>query len=151
MEPDLLGDLYQEIILDHSRNPMNQRELPQADICGEAVNPFCGDETRVQVQLEAETASAVGGSAIGCAISQAARSLMTQRLIGASIADMKTMDSLFRSLMDGKSQSEEELERLGDLTVLSSVRRYPVRIKCALLPWLALEEGIEDYLKESSQ
>lgn len=151
MGRDVLDDLYQEIILDHSRNPKNQRELPRPDISGEAVNPFCGDETRVQVQLEAERASAVGGSAIGCAISQAARSIMTDGLIGASIADMQSMDSLFRSLMDGDDLSDEELDRLGDLTVLEGVRRYPVRIKCALLPWLALEEGIEDYLKEGGQ
>ena len=151
MGRDVLDDLYQEIILDHSRNPKNQRELPRPDISGEAVNPFCGDETRVQVQLEAERASAVGGSAIGCAISQAARSIMTDGLIGASIADMQSMDSLFRSLMDGDDLSDEELDRLGDLTVLEGVRRYPVRIKCALLPWLALEEGIEDYLKEGCQ
>ncbi len=151
MGRDVLDDLYQEIILDHSRNPKNQRELRQPDICGEAVNPFCGDETRVQVQLESERASAVGGSAIGCAISQAARSIMTEWLLGASIADMKAMDSLFRSLMDGDELSEDELDRLGDLTVLEGVRRYPVRIKCALLPWLALEEGIEDYLKEAGR
>ena len=151
MGRDVLGDLYQEIILDHSRSPKNQRELPQPDITGEAVNPFCGDETRVQVKLEAERASAVGGSAIGCAISQAARSLMTEWLIGASIADMKAMDSLFRSLMDGDDLSEEQLDRLGDLTVLEGVRRYPVRIKCALLPWIALEEGIEDYMREAGQ
>ena len=151
MGRDVLDDLYQEIILDHSRNPKNQRELPQPDISGEAVNPFCGDETRVQVQLDAERASAVGGSAIGCAISQAARSIMTEWLIGASIADMQSMDALFRSLMNGDHLSEDELDRLGDLTVLEGVRRYPVRIKCALLPWLALEEGIEDYLKEGGQ
>ena len=147
----MLDDLYQEIILDHSRNPKNQRELPRPDISGEAVNPFCGDETRVQVQLEAERASAVGGSEIGCAISQAARSIMTDGLIGASIADMRSMDSLFRSLMDGDDLSDEELDRLGDLTVLEGGRRYPVRIKCALLPWLALEEGIEAYQKEGCQ
>ena len=151
MGRDVLDDLYQEIILDHSRNPKNQRELPRPDITGEAVNPFCGDETRVQVQLEAERASAVGGSAIGCAISQAARAIMTGWLFGASIEDMKAMDSLFRSLMDGDELSEEDLDRLGELTVLEGVRRYPVRIKCALLPWLALEEGIEDYLKEGGR
>ena len=151
MGRDVLDDLYQEIILDHSRNPKNQREVPQPDIRGEAVNPFCGDETRVEVKLEADKVSAVGGSAIGCAISQAARSLMTEGLAGASIADMKAMDSLFRSLMGGDDLSEEDLDRLGDLTVLEGVRRFPVRIKCALLPWLALEEGIEDYLKEAGQ
>ena len=147
----MLGDLYQEIILEHSRNPKNQRELPQPDIAGEAVNPFCGDETRIEVQLKADKAAAVGGLAIGCAISQAARSLMTEGLIGTSIADMEAMGSLFRSLMDGDDLSEEDLGRLGDLTVLEGVRRYPVRIKCALLPWLALEEGIKDYLKEAGR
>ena len=151
MEPDALGDLYQEVILEHSRNPRNLRLLPRPDIHGEAVNPFCGDETRVQVQLESDTASDVGGSAIGCAISQATRSLMTQKLFGASIADMEDMNSLFRSLMDGTALSDDELRRLGDLTVLAGVRSYPVRIKCALLPWLALEEGIADYRKAAGR
>ena len=150
MESDDLGDLYQEIILDHSRDPHNQQELDRPDICGEAVNPFCGDETRVQIEMEGGRAKMVGGSAKGCAISQATRSLMTENLAGKTVEDIEDLIGLFQALLNGQDLSEEDLERLGDLTVLAGVRQFPVRIKCALLPWMALEDGVADYLRAAS-
>ncbi len=140
-----LDDLYREAILDHSRKPRHQAVLDRADITASAVNPFCGDETSIQVALESGRVSQVGGRAKGCAISQASRSMLTQLLIGQSLDEIDTIIAIFQRMMRGREPSLEEMARLGDVGALEGVRQFPVRIKCALLAWSALEEAIEAY------
>ncbi len=140
-----LDDLYLDIILDHSRSPRNQERLQKADIVVEGVNPFCGDETLIQIALDSGRVSRVGGGSKGCAISQASRSMLTELLEGKTLEEIEHLVSVFEDMMSGGQPPEEELEKLGDVRLLESVRKFPVRIKCALLAWTALEDGIEDY------
>ena len=148
MEQGELEDLYQEIILDHSRNPRNNESLESPDVAGEAVNPFCGDETEIQLVLNDGHVTTVGGKAKGCAISQAARSLLSDRLSGKTVVEIEALIALFQSLLQGQQMSESEMDTLGDLTVLAGVRQFPVRIKCALLPSMALEDGIVTFKRK---
>ena len=150
METDELDDLYQELILDHYRNPRNTKKLEDADIEARGFNPFCGDEVILDAALDGEgRIHEVGFDGRGCSISQASASMMTELLSGKTPAEAQVLATLFRDLMHGKELSEEERESLGDLEVLEGVRQYPIRIKCALLAWFALQEGIEEHLARS--
>jgi nitrogen fixation NifU-like protein len=143
--PDVpLGGLYGDAIMDHYRNPRRRSPLPDADVESHELNPFCGDEITLQIKLDCEgRVESVSSVSQGCSIIQASASMMAELMAGQTLAVLKDRSRKFRSMMRGESLSEDDLKELGDLPALQVVRRYPVRIKCALLPWLALEEGIE--------
>ena len=147
MELDELDRLYGDPILDHCRNPRNHDQLPDPDLLGASINPFCGDEVDLQIILDGSRASPVGVQGRGCSINQASASMLSEVIEGRTIKEMESLSELFRGMMRGDEPSEHELGRLGDLGALSAVRRYPIRIKCALLAWSALEEAIERYRK----
>ena len=144
-----LDDVYGETILEHRRNPLNKEKLDDADFTADGVNPFCGDEVHLQVDLdERDLVSRVGFQGEGCSINQASGSILSEIIKGTALTEVEAKAVLFNRLMGGESLSEPELNELGDLKALSGVRNFPVRIKCALLAWSTLEEGIEDYRRD---
>lgn len=142
---DELDELYREVILDHYRNPRNRQPVPHPDIVGEGQNPFCGDEVTVQIGLEGERIARVGIQGRGCSISQASASMMGELLKGKGLQEARRLFRRVRDMLQGKALSPQELEELGDLEALRGVSKFPVRIKCALLGWMALEEGIANW------
>ncbi len=143
--PDVpLDGLYGDAIMDHYRNPRRRNPVPNADVESHELNPFCGDEITLQIKLADDgRVEAVSSVSQGCSIIQASASMMADLMAGKTLADLNDRSRKFRGMMQGESLSEDDLKELGDLPALQVVRRYPVRIKCALLPWLALAEGIE--------
>ena len=151
MELNRLDGLYRDAILDHRRNPRNHERLTSPDIVGDAINPFCGDEIHLQLNLDSESRiSGVGLQGEGCSINLAAGSMLAEALEGKALHEVGTLVGLIRSMMRGDAEAENLLRREGDLSNLSGVRDYPVRIKCALLPLSALTQGIEGYKSGSS-
>jgi nitrogen fixation NifU-like protein len=145
--PDNPDALYGDVIMDHYRNPRHRAPLTSADVEAEEFNPFCGDRATLQLRLnhaDANSASIqyVSALAEGCSIIQASASLLADNLHGRTLEQAADLSQLFRDLMQGKPLPPVALSELGDLEALEIVRQYPVRIKCALLPWVALEEAL---------
>jgi nitrogen fixation NifU-like protein len=145
MEPRPLDELYQDAILEHRRHPRNRRELASPDLSGRAVNPFCGDEVAVQMVLEQGRIAEVGVQAEGCSINQATASMASEAVLGLTLAQADTLRASFASMMKGGELTDEERQNMGELGTLSGVREYPVRIKCALLTWGAIEDTISSH------
>ena len=140
-----LDSLYQEIVLDHYKNPRNHRLLEEHDLKAEGFNPFCGDRVMLTAKLDdAGLVSEVGFSGEGCAISQSSASMMTEAIKGGTVANASEMVAVFKGMMQGKELSPEQEESLGELAVLRGVREFPIRIKCALLTWSALQDAIAE-------
>ena len=136
--------LYGDMIMEHYRTPRNRAPLSAPTLTAYELNPFCGDLIDLQLRLNGDGAvDGVFANSEGCSIIQASASMMSEAIKGKTIAEMNTLSGLFRSFL--RSQPEEDgqpVASLGDLCALGVVRQYPVRIKCALLPWTALEEAI---------
>ena len=143
MARDELDDLYDACILDHCREPRNAARLEAPDAAARAVNPFCGDEVDLQIELDGGRVTRVGVQSVGCSINQAAASMLSVAVSGKSIAEAATVSEKFRDMMAGDALPGGEAARMGDLASLRSVRAFPVRIKCALLSWTALEDALE--------
>ena len=141
-----LDDLYEAIILDHYRNPRNTDPVDSPDIDLEVNNPFCGDEFQIQMKVENDAVSAVGITGRGCAISQASASLLAELVEGKKSGEVRESVSAFRRLLQGVEISAEEREVLGDIEALGGVRKFPVRIKCALLSWVGLDDALKEHL-----
>jgi nitrogen fixation NifU-like protein len=146
---DQLDELYDDAILDHRRKPRNHHRLEGADITADGVNPFCGDEIHLQINLdEGGRADQVGLQGEGCSINQASGSMLTEAIQGKTLVEIEAVASSFSDMMQGDGPSQDAMKRLGDLEAMSGVRQFPVRIKCALLAWDALEDGIESYRRD---
>ena len=146
MELNKLDDLYREAILDHRRNPRNHERLTAPDIVGDAINPFCGDEIHLQLNLDDEhRVSSVGLQGEGCSINLAAGSMLSEAIQGKALDEVDALIGTFRRMMRGDAEAETLLRGEGDLANLAGVRDYPVRIKCALLPVSALTQGLGSY------
>ena len=137
-----LEELYQSVILDHSKRPRNFGEIADGAVHVHGDNPSCGDEIDLSVKFGAEGAvDDVKFKGLGCAISQASASLMTMKLKGKSEADARAMLRAFHDLV---TVEVTELPRmLGDLRLLQGVRKFPQRVKCAMLAWRAFEQALE--------
>ena len=146
-EPQL-DELYRDVILDHYRSPRNKGQLSDPTIVSEGVNPLCGDEINLQIHLAGDKVEDIKFHGRGCSISQSSSSMMTELLKGKSLEQATSLAAAFKGMMQGKEP--EALEELGDLEALQGVRKYPVRIKCALLAWTTLEEGIKKHLKKKA-
>ena len=134
-----LQELYREVILDHNRRPRNFGEIEDADRVVEGVNPLCGDRMTLYVDLEGEHIRDIRFKGTGCAISVASSSLMTEKAKGNSIDALKHLFDRVHAMLTGDDAvADEELEQLDKLAVLSGVRAYPTRVKCATLAWHAL-------------
>ena len=144
-QPDVpLDGLYGDVVMDHYRNPRNRAFLADADVEAEEFNPFCGDRASLQLKLDGEgNVCDVSATAEGCSIIQASTSMLSDLLEGKSLDDAVELGAKFRKAMQ-KGAADDDID-LGDLLALQVVREYPVRIKCALLPLTALEEGIKAY------
>jgi nitrogen fixation NifU-like protein len=134
-----LRDLYQEVILDHSKRPRNFRSMPDADRTAEGYNPLCGDRETVFVNMDGDVVRDVSFQGAGCAISTASASMMTESVKGRTRAEAESLFERFHDLIVGKGGESDEL---GKLAVFSGVREYPVRVKCATLPWHTLKAAL---------
>ncbi len=140
----LADDLYRETILDHYHNPRNHGIIDNPSAKVEGVNPLCGDELTLYLMVEKDKVVDLKLEAKGCSINTASGSMMTEAVLGKSVEEATEIISKFKSMMLDKNQSELELpEEMADLEALQGVKKYPVRIKCALLPWNTLIEGLE--------
>ena len=140
-----LRELYQDVILEHSKAPRNYRELPAANHKAEGYNPLCGDHFTIYLDLENGSIRDVTFQGAGCAISKASASMMTQSVKGKSKEEAAKLFERFHSLVTG--QAEGDSESLGKLAVFAGVSEFPVRVKCASLAWhtlLAALEGKQD-------
>ena len=136
-----LEELYQEVILDHSRRPRNFGELPDASVKVHGDNPSCGDEIHLAVKFDGNGGlEAIKFTGHGCAISQASASLMTIKLKGKSRAEVEKMLGAFHDLVT--TEKNDAPKNLGDLQVMRGVRKFPQRVKCAMLPWRAIEQAL---------
>ena len=150
-----LRDLYQQVILDHQRSPRNLRVIPQADRITKGHNPLCGDQVTIYLKLEAGKVADVSFQGVGCAISVSSASMMTERIKGKSVDEVRLLFQSFPKLLTGSPRDvgpgrrlvsaggTDGLDLLGKLEVFAGVREYPIRVKCATLPWHALHAAIE--------
>lgn len=138
---DNVEALYQEIILDHYKHPRGTGLL--VDAAGESfqVNPTCGDEVTVGVKFDERGHVHIGYEGQGCSISQASASVMTELLEDASIEEMARAERAFLEMMHSKGAAAPDEDVLGDGIAFAGVSKYPARIKCALLPWMALQDA----------
>lgn len=134
-----VDELYPKIILDHRRDPRNRGTCPGGTACAEQDNPLCGDRITLTIRLVDDRIDCIAFEGQGCSICLAASSMMTEAVSGLTVGQALELGEGFRLLMRGESVDEDEL---GDLMALGSVAGFPVRIKCALLPWRALEEAL---------
>ena len=130
-----LGDLYQELILDHNRRPRNRRKLDEPDCRAEGYNPLCGDRVTVFVKLDHDVIDDITFEGSGCAISTASASLMTEGLKGKTLDEAKALFKRFHGLVTEEALETSEGPGLGKLEVFSGVCQYPARVKCATLAW----------------
>lgn len=136
-----LEELYQEIILDHYRKPRHPGRLADADVEVRHYNPVCGDQLTLGLKLDGDRVADIAVQGVGCSISQAAASVMSEQVIGRTVPEALEISEAFRRLMHGESEGEPDEELLGDGVAFAGVAKYPVRIKCALLGWMAFKDA----------
>jgi len=137
-----LRDLYQELILEHSKAPRNYRELKDADQKAEGYNPLCGDRFTVFLELDGDLIRDISFQGSGCAISKSSASMMTQALKGKSKAEAEKLFREFHDVVTGKGNGTHHPE-LGKLEVFSGVSEFPLRVKCATLAWHTMQAALE--------
>ena len=144
-----LEELYREVILDHYRNPRNRVPLEQPEFQAEGVNPLCGDEVTVELRFEDGEVREVSVRGHGCSISQSSGSMMGEAIKGLTRQDVADLASRFQTMLMSEEEHQdphlsdpEPGSVMGELEALQGVRRYPVRIKCASLPWTTLVQAI---------
>jgi len=138
-----LRDLYQEIILEHSKAPRNYRELKSADRKAEGFNPLCGDRLTVYLRMQGDLIRDIGFQGSGCAISKASASMMTQSVKGKTTDQARALFEGFRQTVMGQPTGNGDRFDLGKLTMFSGVSEFPTRVKCATLAWHTLKAALE--------
>ena len=135
-----IQELYQEVLMDHNRRPRNFRKLDDANRSAEGFNPLCGDEVTLYLEVDDDdNIKDVGFQAVGCAISKASASMMTEAVKGLSVKDAENVFNNFRQMITKK---DYDADLLGDGEILSGVSQYPARIKCAVLSWHTLKAAL---------
>lgn len=138
-----LQELYQSIILDHNRRPKNYGALEGSTHQAEGRNPLCGDEVRVELRLTDDAIDDVRFTASGCAVSRASASIMTQAVKGRTRAEVEQLFTRFHDLVTGRARPDAaEGRALGEMAAFSGVARFPVRVKCASMPWHTLQAAL---------
>ena len=151
-----LQDMYQEIILDHYRNPHHKGLRDPFDAQVYHVNPTCGDEVTLRVSLKPggdgeAVVEDVSYDSLGCSISQASASVMSDLVIGKPVAEAMRIGDAFLELMQSKGQGEPDEDLLEDAVAFAGVSKYPARIKCALLPWMAWKDATARAIEEKGE
>ncbi len=144
-----LSDLYQEVILDHNRTPRNFRVLDRPTHRAEGFNPLCGDRLDLFVNVDADRIADIGFQGSGCAISRASASLMTDALKGRSLGEARDLFQRFHQMVT--TPPDVSVEDLGKLSVLSGVREFPVRVKCASLAWHTMKAALEEQQRATTE
>ena len=145
-----LRDLYQEVILDHTKHPRNFGELKAANSQADGHNPLCGDKLTVFLNVEGDVVKDISFRGSGCAISTASASMMTESLKGRTIAEVKVIFDRFHELLTGKTDQLPDVEALGKLAAFSGVKEFPVRVKCATLAWHTMNAALDHQQKPVS-
>lgn len=144
---DVLDEMYRDIILDHYRSPRGRKPIDTPDITSNGHNPSCGDDVELKVAMDNGTVKDIHVDCKGCAISVASGSMLAEYVKGKSFEEVKKMAEIVKHMLKG--EDADIPEDFGDLDALKGVRRFPVRIKCALLAWMTLIEGLRNYEKEN--
>jgi nitrogen fixation NifU-like protein len=144
-----LSDLYQEVILDHGRNPRNFRVMADATATAEGLNPLCGDHYHVFLKMDGERVADVSFQGSGCAISKASASMMTDCLKGCPVADACALFERFHSMVT--TPPDVGVEDLGKLSALAGVRQFPVRVKCASLAWHTFKAALNQAQRATTE
>lgn len=144
----ILRELYQEVIVDHSRNPRNFGELPHANCIKEGFNPLCGDKIKIYIDVTNNVIKQIQFTGTGCAISMASASLLSEVVLNKDIQEVETMFSAFHQAVTQSHTDNEEI--LGKLSVLSGVAEFPARVKCATLSWHTLKAALNNDKKTVS-
>ena len=142
-----LRDLYQEVVIDHSKRPRNFRKMEDANHTAEGFNPLCGDRITLYLKLEGDRVADVAFQGSGCAISTSSASIMTEVLKGKTVAEAEKTFERFHRLVTGELQPGERAEDMGKLAVFGKVSDYPARVKCASLAWHTLNSALRDESK----
>ncbi|HEY6225121.1 MAG TPA: SUF system NifU family Fe-S cluster assembly protein [Gemmatimonadales bacterium] len=138
-----LADLYQQIIVEHNRAPRNFKKLAHPTRAAEGANPLCGDQIRLEVELSGDRITDIGFQGSGCAISQASASLLTGAVHGKSAVDARELFREVHAMLTAAPGTPVDTAKLGKLAALAGVRQFPVRVKCASLPWHTLRAALE--------
>ena len=138
-------EMYQELIIDHYKNPRNKSKLSKFTDEVKSHNPFCGDEIELQLDIKNNVIEGISVSGRGCAISQSSGSLLGETIIGKTVIEARKDNESMRSLLKDENLNDEELDSLSDSSAIEGVKKFPVRIKCALLSWSALTDILSKY------
>ena len=139
-----LSDLYQEVILEHNKNPRNFREIADADQYADGKNPLCGDALRVYVSMDGDTVTDVAFKGSGCAISKASASMMTQAVKGKTKREAEAIFDEFHKMVTGELNIEIDENDLGKLKIFAGVLEFPARVKCASLSWHTVHAALNN-------
>jgi nitrogen fixation NifU-like protein len=139
-----LSELYQQVILDHNKKPRNFRKLETANHSAEGFNPLCGDQLTVYLNLAEGAVKEISFEGSGCAISKASASMMTQALKGKTKQEAEELFGEFHGMVTGEFDEETSESKLGNLKIFSGVREFPVRVKCASLPWHTMHAALNN-------
>jgi nitrogen fixation NifU-like protein len=139
-----LRELYQEVILDHHRRPRNFRKLDGANRHADGFNPLCGDRLSLELRMEDGIVREIGFQGVGCAISTASASMMTESVKGKNGAEIDGLFTDFHDLVTGHTAADADVSHLGKLAIFAGVRDYPARVKCATLCWHTLKAALAD-------
>jgi len=139
-----LREIYQQLILDHNKNPRNFRVIDTAQHVADGNNPLCGDRVTLYVDLDGDKIADIAFQGSGCAISKASASLMTDALKGKTIEEADTLFQSFQKMVTDKN-TEPNIQIMGKLAVFSGIRDYPTRVKCATLPWHAAHAALHNH------
>ncbi len=141
LKNDNLDDLYRDIVMDHYKSPRGKKEIQNADIVNEGKNPVCGDEIEVSMKVNDGRVDDISVQCMGCAISIASGSMLAETIKGKPIEEVIKIARAVKAVLKGE-EPHDEID-LGDLEALEGVKKFPVRIKCALLSWSTMIEGLE--------
>ncbi len=138
-----VGELYQEVILDHNRRPRHFHALEHANRQADGYNPLCGDKLRVFLRIEGDVVREISFQGTGCAISKASASMMTDAVVGRTVAEIDALFDGFRRMVTAAPDEPADGQALGKLAVFAGVREFPARVKCATLAWHTLEAALK--------
>ena len=146
-----LSELYQQVILDHNKKPRNFRKIENANHTAEGYNPLCGDQLTIYVNVDGDAVQEIAFEGSGCAISKAAASMMTQAVKGKTKDQAEALFKEFHSMVTGELDEETEENSLGNLKIFAGVRDFPVRVKCATLPWHTMQAALNKQDRVSTE